>query len=278
MKKIAFLGAGSMAEAMISGLVNGNLVPKKDIIVSNRTNQERLLFLNEEYGVEITDSKEQLISDADVIILATKPKDAEAAICSVKHLIRKNQLVISVLAGIPISTLHRLFEKEISVVRAMPNTSAAIRMSATALSASRKVTMLQLKFAKHLFETIGMVTVVKEQDLDAVTGLSGSGPAYIYYFIESMEKAAAELGLDQHIAKDLILQTLAGASEMLLQSEKNPSVLRKEVTSPGGTTEAGIEMLQGYRFDEAVIECIKRAAERSHELSILQEKVERKRA
>ncbi|MCD7033262.1 pyrroline-5-carboxylate reductase [Metabacillus sp. GX 13764] len=278
MNKIAFLGAGSMAEAMISGLVNGNIVPKENIIAANRTNRERLFYLHEKYGIDITDSKEDLLKHADVVVLAMKPKDAAFAISSIKHLVGR-QLIISVLAGITIQAIHRMFEKETAVIRAMPNTSAAIRMSATALSASKKVTMGQLKFAKHLFETIGMATVVKEQHLDAVTGLSGSGPAYIYYFIESMERAGAELGLDEKTAKDLILQTLAGASEMLLQSDKAPSMLRKEVTSPGGTTEAGIKSLEGYHFEEAIVESIKKAAERSKELRKLAgEPEERKRA
>lgn len=265
---IGLIGAGSMAEAMISGLINGNVVRPDQISVCNRSDRSKLLYLQDQYGIEITKTKAELLAQSDVIILAMKPKDAEEAILSIRPFV-KNQLFLSVLAGVTIQSIQKLLGKQAPVIRAMPNTSAAIRMSATAISPSEEVTMHQVKMAKHLLETIGLVTVVEEHHLDAVTALSGSGPAYVYYFIEAMENAAAEVGLQGDTAKSLILQTLAGASEMLMQSDKQASLLRKEVTSPGGTTEAGIEALKGYQFNEAIIACVKRAAERSAELEAL---------
>ncbi|KZZ86185.1 pyrroline-5-carboxylate reductase [Bacillus sp. SJS] len=263
--KIGVIGAGSMAEAIISGLINGNVVRPGNIHVCNRSDRSKLLYMQDHYGVNVTENKEELLECSEIIILAMKPKDAEEAVLSIRPYVKK-QLFLSVLAGVTIHTIQRLLGKMAPVIRAMPNTSAAIQMSATAIAPSEEVTMHQLKMAKHLFETIGMVAVVEEHRLDAVTALSGSGPAYIYYFIEAMENAAMEIGLDQEIAKSLILQTLAGASEMLMQSDKQASQLRKEVTSPGGTTEAGIEKLKDYQFNDAIIACVKRAAERSVEL------------
>ncbi|MBS2969531.1 pyrroline-5-carboxylate reductase [Metabacillus sp. KIGAM252] len=263
--KIGVIGAGSMAEAVISGLINGNVVRPENINVCNRSDRSKLLYMQDHYGVNVTENKEELLDRSEIIILAMKPKDAEEAVLSIRPYVKK-QLFLSVLAGVTIHTIQRLLGKKAPVIRAMPNTSAAIQMSATAIAPSEEVTMHQLKMAKHLFETIGMVAVVEEHRLDAVTALSGSGPAYIYYFIEAMENAAKEIGLDQEIAKSLILQTLAGASEMLMQSDKQASQLRKEVTSPGGTTEAGIEKLKDYQFHDAIIACVKRAAERSVEL------------
>ena len=148
----------------------------------------------------------------------------------------------------------------------MPNTSATIAKSATAIAASHNVTMAQIKKCQSLFEAIGICKIVEENQLDAVTGLSGSGPAYVYFLVEAMEKAAVEVGLDSIVARELIVQTLLGASEMIASSDKHPSQLRKEVTSPNGTTEAGIQILQEKGFEDTLISCVKRATERSQEL------------
>ncbi|MRX74281.1 pyrroline-5-carboxylate reductase [Bacillus lacus] len=266
MKKIAFLGAGSMAEAMISGFVNGGLYQPAQIGVTNRSNTNRLLELSKTYGVSVTDHKKALLDSADIIILAMKPKDAQEALLSIREFIEERHLVISVLAGVTISSITTLLQKDAAVIRAMPNTSASVRMSATAMAVNSKATLHHIQAAKQIFETIGMVTLVEEEKLDAVTGLSGSGPAYIYYIVEAMEQAALEVGLEKEMARNLILQTLAGASEMLLQTNKQPSDLRREVTSPGGTTEAGIQALQNYQLQEAIVACVKSAVERSKEL------------
>ena len=174
--------------------------------------------------------------------------------------------MISVLAGVGSDTIVDLLKRNMAVVRAMPNSSATIGKSATAISGGKYANDSHVETARQLFETIGMVSVVDEADLHAVTGLSGSGPAYVYYLVEAMEQAAAEIGLKQDVAKDLILETIIGAAEMLKSSSKNSSQLRKEVTSPGGTTEAGIKVLEQYHYQEAMVACIKRATERSNEL------------
>lgn len=266
MKNIAFAGAGSMAEAIITGLINGGVCFPQHIKVTNRANMERLTFLNQAYGVSVTNDKQETVSGASIIILAMKPKDVRAGIESIRDYVNSNQVIISVLAGISSETIQELFGKKLSIIRAMPNTSATIQRSATGLACNSNVTAAQLKQATELFEAIGTVTHVEEHQLDAVTGLSGSGPAYIYYIAEALEKAAEETGLEKETAKALIAQTLLGAAEMLMTSGKEPALLRKEVTSPGGTTEAGIEKLQAYQVDEAIAACVKRATERSHEL------------
>jgi pyrroline-5-carboxylate reductase len=249
MKHIAFVGAGSMAEAIINGLISGGVCLPEHIKVTNRSSIERLSCLNQAYGVSVTKNKQETVEGASIIILAMKPKDVKAGIESIRDYVDSSQVIISVLAGISSETIRELFGKELSIIRAMPNTSAAIRKQATGL-----------------FEAIGTVTRVLEHQLDAVTGLSGSGPAYVYYIAEALEKAAAETGLEKETAKALIAQTLLGAAEMLLSSQKEPALLRKEVTSPGGTTEAGIEKLEEYQVSEAIAACINRATERSQEL------------
>lgn len=266
MKKLVFIGAGSMAEALISGIVEKKLMNGKDIWVTNHKNEKKLAILNRKYGIHYTYDLSLLFDGADAVILAMKPKDAATAINNIKGYLPKNALLISVLAGVSISTIEALADQSLAVARAMPNTSAAVGKSATAIAVNQQVSEMQHRSIRQLFATVGMTTFVAESQLDAVTGLSGSGPAYIYYLVEAMENSAAEIGLDRKMAKDLIVQTLIGAAEMLKTSEKEPGQLRKEVTSPGGTTEAGVRILEENGVREAFIECIKTAANRSQEM------------
>ena len=178
---------------------------------------------------------------------------------------RKEQLLISVLAGIPIHTIQHYAGLELPVVRAMPNTSAAIQKSATAFAASPLVTQEQMQEAADLFATVGSVTIVEESALDAVTAVAGSGPAFVYRFVEALQASAAELGLPEKTAKQLIIDMMAGAAQML-ETGRDPSVMRKEITSAGGTTEAGLRMLDDHQFEQTVISCVKEAANRSAEL------------
>ena len=266
MKKFVFIGAGSMAEALISGMIENGLVKGEQIWVTNRQNQNRLKQLKDQYGVNSSYQYEELFHGADAIVLAMKPKDAIHAIREFRSFLKADTLVISVLAGISIKTIAHAAEQELPIARAMPNTSAALGKSATALTTNSKVTEDQRLLVKHLFDTVGFTAFVQEEQLDAVTGLSGSGPAYIYYLVEAMEDSAAEIGLDKKLAKDLIIQTLVGAAAMMSASQKTPEQLRLEVTSPGGTTEAGIKILESHGVKEAFISCIREAAAHSRRM------------
>ncbi|MDD7999351.1 pyrroline-5-carboxylate reductase ProI [Bacillus cereus] len=265
-QNISFLGAGSIAEAIIGGLLHANVVKGEQITVSNRSNETRLQELHQKYGVKGTHNKKELLTDTNILFLAMKPKDIAEALIPFKEYIHHNVLIISLLAGVSTHSIKNLLQKDVPIIRAMPNTSAAILKSATAISPSKHATTEHIQTAIALFETIGLVSVVEEEDMHAVTALSGSGPAYIYYVVEAMEAAAKKIGLKEDVAKSLILQTMIGAAEMLKASEKHPSILRKEITSPGGTTEAGIEVLQEHKFQQALISCITQAAQRSHNL------------
>ncbi|WP_102026144.1 pyrroline-5-carboxylate reductase ProI [Salirhabdus sp. Marseille-P4669] len=269
--KLAFIGAGSMAEAIIGGIVHKEYVKPEQIYVTNKENQETLKNLRNRFGVHCTNNKQEVIENADVIILSMKPKDAIEALHSIKPYVNANQLMVSVLAGISSSLIERELDLTVPVVRAIPNTSAAIGFSATAIAAGKYAKEQHMDVVKTLFRTIGTTTIVEEEDLHTVTGLSGSGPAYIYYLVEAMEHAARDAGLNPTVSKELIVQTLVGAAEMLKTSKDHPSVLRKKITSPGGTTQAGLETLQKYNYQEALIECIKSARERSIELGRLYE-------
>ncbi len=266
MNKLTVIGAGAMAEALISGMIENQLLESKNIWVTNRSNKEKLQDLAKTYGITPSYQLEELFSDTNAILLAMKPKDALNALSALKPYMNENTLIISVLAGVSIESIEQILEKPSSIVRAMPNTSATIGKSATALAMNDHVTAEQASLAENIFQTVGITRIVQESHLDAVTGLSGSGPAYVYYLFEAMEKGATELGLDQQMAKDFIVQTFLGAAEMLSKSTKPAHQLRKEVTSPGGTTEAGLQVLKANGVDLAFMRCIKEASKQSKRL------------
>ncbi|MCG1022864.1 pyrroline-5-carboxylate reductase [Sutcliffiella horikoshii] len=264
--KIAFIGAGSMAEAIMAGLLKQKICAKEDITVTNKQDQLRLESLQYKYGVTIVENKEAAVKDADVIFLAMKPKDAKDGIQAIRAFVKKEQLIVSVLAGISSEVIQDLFEQDLRVIRSMPNTSAAIGLSATAIAKGDFATEGDLVLVQSLFSAIGLCTIVEEDQLHAVTGVSGSGPAYIYYIAEAMEKAALAQGLDVDVAKKLVSQTLIGAAHMLQETDKEAAVLRKEVTSSGGTTQRGISVLDDKKVSEAFESCIEGATERSREM------------
>lgn len=268
-KKIAFIGAGSMAEAMISGIVAKKLLRPEQIYVTNKQNTERLNFLEENYQVQTFKNFKEVIPNMDIIIFAIKPKDIAATIENIKSYTSKNQLFISVLAGVSTTYISKLIDHNAPIIRTMPNTSAAIGASITAISSGEFATREHLTVAEKLFEAIGEVVVVEEEKQDAITGLSGSGPAYIYYIIEAMEKGASEVGLDKDLAKHLIAQVLIGTAERIKATDLPSKTLYQQVMSPGGTTEAGFKALESYQIQDAMVECIKRAVERSTELGKL---------
>lgn len=265
MKHIGFIGAGSMAEAMIKGLVKSGAVKPGQIVVTNHSNRARLMELQGAYGIRAEADTRKVVNMSDTIVLAMKPKDAEAGISEIRPYVRKDQLVVSILAGIPIDTIQHYAGQQLLMVRAMPNTSASIQKSATAFAASPLVTEAQIREVTGLFQTIGSVTAVEESDLDAVTAVAGSGPAFVYRFVEALQSSAGELGLDESTAKQLIIDMMSGAAKML-ETGMDPSLMRKEITSPGGTTEAGLRVLEARQFEKAVADCVKEAAKRSREI------------
>jgi pyrroline-5-carboxylate reductase len=247
-------------------LGGGRLINKKNVWVTNNANKDRLANLRERYGVCTTYDLNELFDGADIVILAMKPKDSAAAIQYVRDYLSEEMLVVSVLAGVSMGSIETLARKPLAIVRSMPNTSAAVGKSATAVAINDRVTPEQIETIKNLFGTVGLTKFVEEEQLDAVTGLSGSGPAYIYYLIEAMEKSAVEVGLDKQMASELIVQTLIGAAEMVRNSSKSSEQLRRDVTSPGGTTEAGVKVLEEHKVQQAFISCIKAATDQSKKM------------
>ncbi|WP_314585482.1 pyrroline-5-carboxylate reductase [Paenibacillus terrigena] len=271
-QQICFYGAGSIAEAIVRGLLDKNIAAPKQMTLLNRQNQARLQELEARYHVQTTNepaAKEQALREASIIVLAMKPKDAAKALMEIRPLVNPQQLIISVIAGLSIGTMQELLESHNPIVRTMPNTSSTIGLGATGMCFSASVNAIQQQIALNMFEAIGVVSVVKEKQMDIVTGVSGSGPAYVYYLIESMIEAGIQGGLSIEQARNLTIQTLIGAAHMVQSTGEDPAELRRKVTSPGGTTQAAIETLQSFHFTEAIITAIHRAADRAGEMGAL---------
>lgn len=268
-KTIGFLGAGSMAEALIQGILTAGLVQPDQILVTNRSRRERLSALAERFGVRTTPDRGEVVDAADLLILACKPKDVAALLAEVGGRTRPGQVLLSVAAGISTAALAAGVNPGVQVVRAMPNTSCQVGESATALCAGPGAGPEAMAACRAILEAVGRVVEVPEAMLDAVTGLSGSGPAYVYLLIEAMVEAGVKVGLPADVAHELAVQTLVGAAKMLRETGADPALLREKVTSPGGTTAAGLQVLAEWGFRQAMVQAIARATERSRELGAL---------
>ncbi|MGI8314775.1 pyrroline-5-carboxylate reductase [Halobacillus mangrovi] len=266
-QKIAFLGAGSMAEAMISGMVESGNIPAQNIIVTNRSNQDRLNEINYKYGVRTVLKDELDFSEVDQFILAMKPKDIDAVLADLKDKLQPNQVLVSVLAGISTSYMEDRLNIGQQVIRVMPNTSSMLRESATAISPGRFADMDNVLVAKQLLQAIGEVFVIEEDKMDVFTGIAGSGPAYFYYLMEHIEETGRAEGMDRETLREIGAQTLLGAAKMMLERDESPTELRENVTSPNGTTAAGLDALDQNGGGHAISAAIKGAASRSKELS-----------
>jgi pyrroline-5-carboxylate reductase len=271
-KTIAFIGAGSMAEAMISGIVKSGKIPLDQITVSNRNNNERLQQLEKAYGINGVTKENLNFDNIDMIVLAMKPKDTKTAFQSIRNSLQPQQLVLSVLAGITTSFIEDLSPSGQQVIRVMPNTSSMIGESVTAISSGKHTSEQNITLSKELFECIGEVYVIPEEKMDIFTGIAGSGPAYFYYLIEHMEKEGIKGGLTEETTRQIIVQTMMGAAKMVTQQGETPTVLREKVTSPNGTTAAGLAALEMHGGGIAISEAIKQAANRSKEISSQLEK------
>ena len=266
LKNVLFIGAGSMAEAIIAGITSSGAVKPASVFVMNKSDQARLDELRDKYGITPVKSGDPEISQAELAVFATKPKDARQAMEQVAKQLEPSAAVLSVMAGIPIS----LFEKILGsrpVARSMPNTSATIGLAATGVAMNEAVCDNVRENILSLLGSVGLVKEVEEDELHLITALAGSGPAYVYYFAEALEEAATTSGLCGTDARDLIIQVLEGAAAMLKRRTAEPSELREHVTSPGGTTAAGIRALDDAGFHNAVASCIRAAENRSRELA-----------
>lgn len=265
---IGFIGSGNMAEALIKGIIAVKIYPPENIIVSD-IRAERLEYLAKRYAVKTSSDNKALAQNVDVLVLSVKPQNMADALESIKGSIQPDTLVVSIAAGISTTGISEVLGN-IAIVRVMPNTPALIGEGASALYANDMARPV-LRKAERIFASVGTAVFVDDENLiDAVTAVSGSGPAYYFLLMEEMVKVACKLGISEDIAKKLVLQTAKGAALLALEADKRgetPAELRKKVTSLGGTTEAALKVFSEMGFSSLIETALKSARDRSKELS-----------
>lgn len=264
MATTAIFGAGVMGETLLSGLLRAGRDPGSIVITEKRA--DHAAMLRDKYGVEVLDNA-TAAARAEVLVLVVKPQDMQVLLAEIHDHVAPGNLVVSVAAGIPTAYLESRLPHGSSVVRVMPNTPALVDQGMAAISAGTSCTNDHLAEAESLLASCGRVVQVPEKYQDAVTAISGSGPAYIFYIVESMIEAGVLLGLPRATATELVVQTLFGAATMLRETGDHPTVLRERVSSPGGTTVAAIRQLEDHKVRAAFMTAMEAAAARSAELA-----------
>ena len=263
--RLGILGGGNMAEAIVRGALATDAFDADDFIVSDPDSARRALF--EELGLAVTDNNGEVIGQTERVLLAVKPQTLEKITDDLKKIDGEGQGVLSIMAGVSTAKLaEAMGQEEARLVRVMPNTPLLVGKGMAAIARGPHATEADETFALELFRGAGEAVVVAEKSMDAVTAVSGSGPAYAFYLAEAMVDAATELGLAEQLAEQLVRQTLLGAATLLHQSDETAAELRRRVTSPGGTTEAAIERLDDDKAHDTIVAALQRAAERSAEL------------
>lgn len=262
--KLGFLGCGKMASALVGGVVESGLCPADSILVNDCV-PAAAESLSQKTGVTVVADAAALAASVDALVLCVKPADALGALRGMGGALT-GKLVISIVAGLSLARLEEAAGKEARVVRVMPNTPALIHQGAAAFATGAAATAEDAKLVTQIFSAVGRVAQVKEPLLDAVTGLSGSGPAYVYLVIEALADGGVLMGLPRDLALQLAAQTVAGAAAMVLQTGQHPAALKDQVTSPGGTTIAGLEELEGAAVRSAFLSAVRAATTRSREL------------
>ncbi len=262
---IGVIGAGNMAEALIRGWVRGGHVPAANIMAS-APRAERRDQLAATYGIGVSDDNRAVARSAGLCLLAVKPQILDKILREVGDQLKPGTLVVSICAGVDTETIEAAVGEGVRVVRAMPNTPATVGAGATAISAGKRASEADLTVAKAMFDAVGITVVLDETHLDAVTGLSGSGPAYIFLILEALADAGVKVGLSRRNAQRLAAQTVMGSAKMLLETDQHVGALKDMVTSPGGTAIAGLHTLEEGGLRTTLINAVETATKRSREL------------
>lgn len=265
-KRICILGTGNMGQALVSGLVcSGSSKPQNIICTDVRA--AKLETIQKQYGIRTTASNLEAVSQADIVIYAVKPQIMAAVLNETAEKLDMSKLIISIAAGVPVEAIESCLNKELRLIRVMPNIAAAVKEAATAIAPGKHASQEDVQLAKEIFDSIGKSVLIPENYLmDAITGLSGSGPAYIFLIVEAMADAGVKVGLSRQEALFLSAQTVLGAAKMLIHTQEHPGQLRDRVTSPGGTAIAGLATLEEGGLRTTLIHAVEAATNRSREL------------
>jgi pyrroline-5-carboxylate reductase len=264
-KKIAVIGAGNMGTALLRGILASGWGSKKNLIASH-PKRSKGIALAAELGITVTERNDKAAREAEIIVLAVKPQILESVLEEIRRARRRDALVISIAAGFPTSRIEAALRGAVPVVRAMPNVAAVVRASATVLCAGRHAGAGHRADARRIFESIGLVVELPEYQMDAVTGLSGSGPMYVFQILEGLSDAGVRVGLSRDVSTALTVQTLIGAARMARELKTHPAVLKDSVTSPGGTAIAALHSLERNRLRAILMDAVEAATARSKEL------------
>jgi pyrroline-5-carboxylate reductase len=263
-RRLGFLGAGNMSAALIKGLLHSGVRP--DAILASDAKAERLEHLRAKHGIRTVADNHALVRESDVVVLGVKPQVVDKVMTEIGAEVRGDQVFISVAAGVPLEGLEARLPAGTRVVRAMPNTPATVQAGATAIAAGAHAGEDDLRVARELFEAVGRVVVLDEAQLDAVTGLSGSGPAYVMLIIEALADGGVKVGLHRDTALLLAAQTVYGSAQLLLETGEHPGRLKDMVTSPGGTAIAGLHTLEAGALRKTLMDAVEAASKRAAEL------------
>jgi len=265
-KKLAIIGGGKMGSIIAQGIISRKIIASRYITVTD-VDAARLEHLRSELKLQVSGDNKKAIKNADVIILAVKPQSMPHTLKEIAPVINKTKVIISIAAGITAGFIEDHLMKGVRVVRVMPNTPALVGAGAAAVSKGKFATAADVKLTCTIFNAVGITVVVEEKLMDAVTGLSGSGPAYCFLMIEALADAGVQMGLPRDLALQLSAQTMYGSAHLCLQSDKHPAQLRDMVTSPGGTTVAGLKVLEEGKLRAILMSAVEAATKRSKELA-----------
>ena len=264
--KLAVLGAGKMGQALVAGLLASGWRKPGEITVTART-PERITYLGDKHGVESTLDNAMAVAGADVIVLSVKPQDIDALLSEISDHVTPQQTILSVVAAIPTAHIESLLSDDVPVVRAMPNTPSVVHEGVAGIAGGRHAEDKHVALAAEVLSHVGSVVIVPEKYLDAVTAISGSGPAYFALLAEAMIEGGILLGLSREVSTQLVVQTMLGSAKLLRDEKMHPVELREMVTSPGGTTTRAIQVLEQSGVRAAFLNAIQAAMERSQELA-----------
>lgn len=262
---LGFIGAGNMASALIKGLLESGVYDREHLLAADK-DENALKKVSAGFGVKCYPSNLEVASACLIVVLAVKPQHIQEALEEMKEAITDRHLILSIAAGIPLKMIRDIIGKNIPLIRVMPNTPALVQKGVSALAPGDLATAAHMDAARRIFGAVGETVEVKETLMDAVTALSGSGPGYVFRIMECMVEAGIGLGLEKETARHLVLQTFLGAAHLAKTSDDSLPELRRKVTSPGGTTAAGLAVLEEKGLNDMIIEAVNAACARSLEL------------
>jgi pyrroline-5-carboxylate reductase len=264
-KKIAVIGTGNMGSALIEGLIQAGVAQPFNIVAFD-VDEERLTTLAAKCGIRIGHDNASTVQEADIVLLAVKPQILNAVLDEIAPVMTLDSIVISIAAGVKIAAIEERLRRPIPVIRVMPNILATVRSAVSALCPGRNASREHLALAREVMGAVGTTVDVEEKQMDAVTGLSGSGPAYIFVMIDALADGGVKMGLTRDVALKLATQTVLGAAKMVVETGKHPMILKDAVTSPGGTTIAGLHVMEREGVRNALMSAVEAATKRSEEL------------